>query len=264
MRNATVPARVSQSRSRYPLRWLRRSALRSPGAALQMPSVSNCISRSAAKPIISRRNVASEPFSKSARRAILSSVIGVVLGFRLFLDNSTLPRIIAMATDWPAYARLSAVAAAGQSVASYTTNGDTTVLRIRGVGVGFLVDRTQPHPAHQPDNPVSTNSMAQPVQVPHHLPRAVMRAVQERLVDEPHQCQRRRTLADRLIVAAGTADLEQRALPHDREVGMRSGHHLPPPFHTHRPETFAKKSRSTTSWPILACSRVNSASPVAG
>src|SRR6195952_1437675 len=126
MRSSTVPARVSQSRSRYPLRWLRRSALRSPGAALQRPSVSSCISRSAAKPIISRRNDASEPFSKSARRAILSSVIGVVLGFRLFLDNSTLPRIIAMATDWPAYARLSAVAAAGQSVASYTTNGDTT------------------------------------------------------------------------------------------------------------------------------------------
>src|SRR5437763_17191724 len=33
----------------------------------------------AAKPIISRRNVASEPFSRSVRRAILSSVIVVIL-----------------------------------------------------------------------------------------------------------------------------------------------------------------------------------------
>jgi hypothetical protein len=54
------------------------------------------------------------------------SVIGVVLGFRLFLDNSTLPRIIAMATNWPAYARLWTVATAGQSVASYTTTRDKT------------------------------------------------------------------------------------------------------------------------------------------
>lgn len=36
-----------------------------------------------------------------------------ILGFRLFLDNSTLPRIITMATDWPAYARLWTVALAG-------------------------------------------------------------------------------------------------------------------------------------------------------
>jgi hypothetical protein len=44
----------------------------------------------------------------------------------LFLDNSTLPRIIAMATNWPAYARLWTVATAGQSVASYTTTRDKT------------------------------------------------------------------------------------------------------------------------------------------
>ncbi len=40
--------------------------------------------------------------------------------------NPTLPTAIAMATDWPAYARLSTVAPAGQSAASYTTTGDTT------------------------------------------------------------------------------------------------------------------------------------------
>src|ERR1700730_4645295 len=79
MRSSTVPARVSQSRSREPLRWLRRSALRSPCPAPHRASLSNSISRWAAKPIISRRNVASEPFSRSVRRAILSSVIVVIL-----------------------------------------------------------------------------------------------------------------------------------------------------------------------------------------
>ena len=38
-----------------------------------------------------------------------------------------------MATDWPAYARLSTVATAGQSVASYTTSRDTTHLRLERV-----------------------------------------------------------------------------------------------------------------------------------
>ena len=65
-----------------------------------MPSVSNCISRSAAKPIISRRNVASERFSQKREKAILSSVIVLIPGFRLLLDNSTQLRFVAMATHW--------------------------------------------------------------------------------------------------------------------------------------------------------------------
>src|SRR5437763_13741872 len=83
MRSSTLPARVSQSRSRYPLRWLRRSALRSPCPAPHSASLSNSITRWAAKPIISRRNVASEPFSRSVGRAICSSVIVVILGSEL-------------------------------------------------------------------------------------------------------------------------------------------------------------------------------------
>src|SRR6202140_5810608 len=62
-----------------PSRWLRRSALRSPCPAPHSASLSNSIRRWAAKPIISRRNVASHPFSRSVRRAILSSVIAVIL-----------------------------------------------------------------------------------------------------------------------------------------------------------------------------------------
>jgi hypothetical protein len=58
----------------------------------------------------------------------LSSVIAVVLGFRLCLDNSTLPKITAVATSGPASARLSAVAPAGPSAASYTTTRGTTIL----------------------------------------------------------------------------------------------------------------------------------------
>jgi hypothetical protein len=56
----------------------------------------------------------------------LSLVIAVVLGFRLCLDNSTLPKITAVATSGPASARLSAVAPAGPSAASYTTTRGTT------------------------------------------------------------------------------------------------------------------------------------------
>jgi len=47
------------------------------------------------------------------------------------LDNPTLPKIIAVAANWPAYARLSTVASAGQSAASYTTTGDTTIWELK-------------------------------------------------------------------------------------------------------------------------------------
>src|ERR1700716_412943 len=57
--------------------------LRSPCPAPHRASLSNSIRRCAAKPIISRRNVVSEPFSRSVRRAILSSVIVVILGSEL-------------------------------------------------------------------------------------------------------------------------------------------------------------------------------------
>ena len=50
----------------------------------------------------------------------------MVLGFRLCLDNSTLPKITAVATSGLASARLSVVAPAGPSAASYTTTRGTT------------------------------------------------------------------------------------------------------------------------------------------
>jgi hypothetical protein len=56
------------------------------GAAFAVAGIAQALSsirRWAAKPIISRRNVAWEPFSRTARRAILSSVIVVILGSEL-------------------------------------------------------------------------------------------------------------------------------------------------------------------------------------
>lgn len=47
------------------------------------PSTSNSISRSAAKPIISRSSSASVPYSSIKRSAIISSVIMVTLGWVL-------------------------------------------------------------------------------------------------------------------------------------------------------------------------------------
>jgi hypothetical protein len=57
--------------------------------------------------------------------------------------------------------------------------------------------------------------MAQPVQMPHHLPRAAIRALQERLVDQSHHLQRRLAFADRSVIMARPADLQQRTLPND-------------------------------------------------
>jgi hypothetical protein len=91
-----------------------------------MPSVSSCISRSAAKPIISRRDMVSELFQKRAKGEFVFGHRGDPW-VRSFLDNSLLPRIITGATNWPAYARLWTVATAGQLVASYTTSRGTTV-----------------------------------------------------------------------------------------------------------------------------------------
>ncbi len=79
-------------------------------AALQSTPVSSCISRSAAKPIISRRKLASEDFSKSMESAILSSVIVVVPWIGVESCNPTLPK------NRPG----------DRQSATYTTSGDTT------------------------------------------------------------------------------------------------------------------------------------------
>ncbi|MCW2249252.1 hypothetical protein M2352_004912 [Azospirillum fermentarium] len=56
------------------------------------------------------------------------------------------------------------------------------------------------------------------------------------------------------LVIAGAAERHQSALPGDRQARMLRLDHLPPPADAHRPEALRKKSRSTTSCPIMACS----------
>ena len=63
-----------------------------------------------------------------------------------------------------------------------------------------------------------------------------------------------RSFRNRRIVKGRSADPQQTALRRDRQAVVSRFDHRPPPFHAHRPEAFAKKSRSTTSCPILACS----------
>src|SRR6185312_14372631 len=90
--------------------------------------------------------------------------------------------------------------------------------------------------------------------MPRHLPRPIPRRLQELLVEQPHQRQVLRRLRRRRAVERRAADRYQCALPYDRQARVPGLDHRPPPVHAHRPKAFAKKSRSTTSWPILACS----------
>jgi len=137
------------------------------------------------------------------------------------------------------------------------------MLRVRRAGIGLPIDGPKPHLAHQPGHAMATNAMPHTMQMPHHLPCTVIRRFQKGLVDQPHQRKRILALACWPIIVAGTADLQQRALPNNRQPLVLRVDLLAPPFDAHRPEAFAKKSRSTTNWPILACSRDSSASLLA-
>jgi hypothetical protein len=102
--------------------------LRSLWAAPVTSPTSNSIKRCAAKPIISRRKVASEPFSSICRRAILSSVF--VVGPRSAvagLDNPTLPKITAVAARGAPLRSAKGFAARPRLWTSNTTTRDTTV-----------------------------------------------------------------------------------------------------------------------------------------
>lgn len=74
------------------------------------------------------------------------------------------------------------------------------------------------------------------------------------LVDHPHQFEVVRGFPRRLVVERRAADSHKQALPGDREPGMGRLHHPFPPVSAQRPKALDKKSRSTVSCPILACS----------
>lgn len=71
-------------------------------------------------------------------------------------------------------------------------------------------------------------------------------------------------LAAREIVETGACQQQQAALPPDAEIGMVLLHRFLPPTPRMRLEASDKKSRSTTSWPILACGFSTSFSEIAG
>src|ERR1019366_8396421 len=128
------------------------------------------------------------------------------------------------------------------------------VLGVRDRRARLLIDRRKAHLGHQPPHPHPAHAIAPPAKMPGHLARAVPGRLQERLVDQPHQLQVQRGLARRLVVEGRSAGRHQRALPPNRQPRMVRLDHLSPPVHAQRPKALDKKSRSTTSWPILACS----------
>ena len=83
--------------------------------------------------------------------------------------------------------------------------------------------------------------------MPRHLSGTIPRRLQELLVDQPHQSQIQRRLAARLVIQTRAAHRQQLALSHHRQLLLRRIDQPPPPVQAHRPEAFAKKSRSTSN-----------------
>src|SRR5690606_21752727 len=92
------------------------------------------------------------------------------------------------------------------------------------------------------------------------LSRAIPRRFHEGLVDDAHQFEVLGRLAGGLTIERRPRDRDQFALAADREPFVIGIDHHSPPIQAQRSKALAKKSRSTTSWPILACSFVTSAS----
>ena len=128
------------------------------------------------------------------------------------------------------------------------------VLRMRDAGSRLLVHRHQSHQAHESPNALSADAISEQNQIIPHLPDSQEWPLGEGPVDFLHQGQIQSRLTGFLIVQTRTGDLEQSALPDNTELRMARGDHALPAGDAHRfPQACAKKSRSTVSWPILAC-----------
>ena len=92
-----------------------------------------------------------------------------------------------------------------------------------------------------------------------HLSHAQKRPLGESPVYFPHQRQIEGRFTGFFIGEAGTGDFEQKTLPDDTELHMAGVNHVLPAGCAHRfPQALAEKSRSTVSWPILACNSCSS------
>ena len=131
--------------------------------------------------------------------------------------------------------------------------GPDLMLRVFLAGIGLLIDRHQPHEAHQSADTMTPAFVIVALHVSGHLARSVPRRLQELLVDDRHEPQVLCALALRLIVQIRRGQREQRALTTHAQLVILA-HHFLPRVPSNWCEASAKKSRSTTSWPILECS----------
>src|SRR5690242_6370135 len=135
------------------------------------------------------------------------------------------------------------------------------MLRGRLAGIGTLVDRHQPHQAHQPLHPLAVDRVVLRVQPCRHPPRAVERPGQVLPVDQRHQLQVRVADRRRATIDRGPADVQEPALTGHRQGGMRAVDHRAARGPAYLPSLLAKKSFSTLSWPICRYNSPTCASP---
>ena len=126
------------------------------------------------------------------------------------------------------------------------------VLRAWRAGPGFLEDGNKPHLVHKPAYPLAAHAPTLPAKMARHLPRTVPGRLKELLVDQPHEREVHLALPARRAVERRARNRQKLALPGNREPRMVCLNHSLPPLVVQRPEALAKKSRSMTSWPILA------------
>src|SRR3954453_14000862 len=139
--------------------------------------------------------------------------------------------------------------------------GILDLLRRSLAGIGALVDRHQPHQAHQPLHPLAVHRVALRVQPCRHPPRAVERPGQVLPVNQCHQLQVRGADRRRATIDRGPADVQDPALMGHRQGGMRAGDHRAALGPGYLPSLLAKKSFSTFSWPICRSNSPTCASP---
>src|SRR3974377_2353032 len=130
-------------------------------------------------------------------------------------------------------------------------------------GVRAPIDRLDPHALHQCHDMAAANRNALAVQqiAQHSAPRE--RVIQMQLVDPPHDLQVLDRDGPRLVIDGGPADVQSLRLPGDGKIVIAVDHRfaLSMPALVSAP---SKKSFSSVSSPILACSDFTSTAGVTG
>jgi hypothetical protein len=130
----------------------------------------------------------------------------------------------------------------------------------RFAGAGAWNQRGDAHHAHQPLHVFAVDRMAFALEFERHPSRAVERQIEMQFVDAAHHGEIVRCHRGFGPVDARARQLQQFALAAHGKIIVGRVNHRPSIRRTHRPDLFAKKSRSTVSWPILAYKLVASRS----